>query len=206
MPAGEVPPVESILKRPREKLHFNVIRDTTARRDGCAQGTTPNVIPRRLLIGYDGSAEARDAIKTAADVCENGTAVVVNVWDVLSPASIAAPELAAAAQPPREVVSASAGERAAIRCARDGADLAHEAGLASEFAACHGSGVEGIATALVDAADRWNADLIVVGRRDKSRIREFVLGSVSHAVVRAANRPVLVVPAGGDVADTRAPA
>jgi nucleotide-binding universal stress UspA family protein len=153
------------------------------------------VIPRRLLIGYDGSAEARDAIATAADICENGTAVVVNVWDVLRPEAIIAPDLAGAVAPPREDPSVSAGEHAAIRRARDGAELAHEAGLASEFAACRGSGVEGIATALVEAADRWEADLIVVGRRDVSRVREFVLGSVSHAVVRGTSRPVLVVPA-----------
>ena len=166
---------------------------------------TGDVIPRRLLIGYDGSAEARDAIATAADICENGTAVVVNVWDVLRPEAVLAPGLAGVAAPPRESDSASAVERAAIRRAREGADLAREAGLACEFAACHGSGVEGVASALVEAADRWDADLIVVGRRDISRVREFVLGSVSHAVVRAASLPVLVVSAGaasaGDARD-----
>jgi nucleotide-binding universal stress UspA family protein len=158
-------------------------------------GHDPGVLPRRLLIGYDGTAEARDAIETAAGICENGTAVVVNVWDVVTAEAIAAPDLAVVAAPPRGDLSVSAAERAAIRCARDGADLAHAVGLASEFAACHGSGVEGIASALVAAADRWHADLIVVGRRDISRIREFVLGSVSHAVVRTADRPVLVVGA-----------
>ena len=154
------------------------------------------MIPRRLLIGYDASAEARDAIAIAAAICESGTAVVVNVWDVLTPDAITAPDIASVAAPPREELSAAAFERAAIRTAREGADLAYDAGLASEFAACHGSGVEGIATALVEAADRWHADLIVVGRRDMSRVREFVLGSVSHAVVRSTSRPVLVVPAG----------
>jgi nucleotide-binding universal stress UspA family protein len=154
------------------------------------------VIPRRLLIGYDGSPEARDAIAVAADICETGTAVVVTVWDVPAAEAIAGPGLAGVAAPTRDEVSLSAVERAAIRRAREGADLAYEAGLASEFAACPGSGVEGIAAALIEAADRWSADLIVVGRRDMSRVRELVLGSVSHAVARSATRPVLVVPAG----------
>lgn len=153
------------------------------------------MIPQRLLIGYDGSAEACRAIAVAADVCENGTAVVVNVWNVLSPDAIATPDLAGVLSATGEDRSAPAVERAAIRRAREGAELAREAGFAPEFAACRGSGVEGIATALVEAADRWHADLIVVGRRDMSRVREIVLGSVSHAVVRTANRPVLVVPA-----------
>jgi nucleotide-binding universal stress UspA family protein len=155
------------------------------------------VIPRRLLIGYDGSTESRDALAVAADICENGTAVVVAVWDVPGPGAIPVPDLAGAALPPGEDLSARAVERAAIRRAREGAELARDAGLASEFAACPGSGAEGIATALVEAADRWSVDLIVVGRRDMSRVRELVLGSVSHAVVRAATRPVLVVPASG---------
>jgi nucleotide-binding universal stress UspA family protein len=154
------------------------------------------VIPHRLVIGYDGSRDADHAIAVAGHICETGTALVVSVWDVLEPAATADPVPSGAPLAPRATeVSLRQAERTAIGRARDGAEVAREAGFAPEFDARQGSGASGIAQALVDAADRWEADLIVVGRRDMSRIRELVLGSVSNAVVHAADRPVLVVPA-----------
>jgi nucleotide-binding universal stress UspA family protein len=46
---------------------------------------------------------------------------------------------------------------------------------------------------IVRVADEWAADLIVVGARGLTGLKEFVLGSVSSAVVRWAPCPVLVV-------------
>lgn len=46
---------------------------------------------------------------------------------------------------------------------------------------------------LLDYAKENDADLIVMGSRGLSGIREFVLGSVSHNVVQHAHIPVLVV-------------
>jgi nucleotide-binding universal stress UspA family protein len=152
------------------------------------------VIPHRLVIGYDGSRHADHAIAVAGRICESGTALVVNVWDVLQPAATADPIPGGPPPVPVSEVSLWQAERSAIGLARAGAAQAREAGFAPEFDARQGSGVSGIAQALVDAAERWDADLIVVGRRDMSRIRELVLGSVSNAVVHAADRPVLVVP------------
>lgn len=42
-------------------------------------------------------------------------------------------------------------------------------------------------------ADRWQADLIVVGRRGRSGLQEWLLGSVSNYVVHHATATVLVV-------------
>ena len=50
------------------------------------------------------------------------------------------------------------------------------------------------ARAVLDAAQ--DADVVVVGARGLGEIRGFVLGSVSHEVVRHASCPVLVVPDG----------
>jgi nucleotide-binding universal stress UspA family protein len=47
---------------------------------------------------------------------------------------------------------------------------------------------------IVALAEELGADLIVVGRRDRGRIRRALTGSVSNSVVRHAHRPVLVVP------------
>ena len=46
---------------------------------------------------------------------------------------------------------------------------------------------------IVRTADEWAADLIVVGARGLTGLKEFVLGGVSSAVVRWAPCPVLVV-------------
>lgn len=50
------------------------------------------------------------------------------------------------------------------------------------------------ADAIVEVAETRNADLIVVGSRGLGRLRA-ALGSVSHDVLHRADRPVLVVPA-----------
>ncbi len=46
---------------------------------------------------------------------------------------------------------------------------------------------------ICDRAKSWNADLIVMGRRGRSGITEFVLGSVSNYVLHHAPCSVLVV-------------
>jgi nucleotide-binding universal stress UspA family protein len=47
--------------------------------------------------------------------------------------------------------------------------------------------------AIIQAAEAWPADLLVVGARGLGAIKSFLLGSVSTAVVRHASCPVLVV-------------
>ena len=93
----------------------------------------------------------------------------MTVWDALRPGG-AASAVVGVQLPPETRRAISESERAAIRKAREGAELAREAGLAPEFDARQGSGVGGIAEALIDAAETWDADLIVVGCRDTSRL------------------------------------
>jgi nucleotide-binding universal stress UspA family protein len=45
----------------------------------------------------------------------------------------------------------------------------------------------------LDIADRENADLIVVGSRGLGRLRELLIGSVSHKVAMLAKCPCLIV-------------
>ena len=47
--------------------------------------------------------------------------------------------------------------------------------------------------AIVEEAERWSADLIVLGSRGLGALDRFLLGSVSHAVVQHAKSSVEVV-------------
>ncbi|MBD8500395.1 universal stress protein [Paenibacillus arenosi] len=46
---------------------------------------------------------------------------------------------------------------------------------------------------IVDYAEKNHIDLVVIGSRGLSGLKEFVLGSVSHHVVQSAKCPVLVI-------------
>jgi nucleotide-binding universal stress UspA family protein len=50
------------------------------------------------------------------------------------------------------------------------------------------------AQALVDAADRHDARVIVVGTCGESPLRGALLGSVPHKLLQISDRPVLCVP------------
>jgi nucleotide-binding universal stress UspA family protein len=52
------------------------------------------------------------------------------------------------------------------------------------------------AQALVDAADRHDSRVIVVGTSGESPLRGAILGSVPHKLLQVSDRPVLCVPAG----------
>jgi nucleotide-binding universal stress UspA family protein len=53
------------------------------------------------------------------------------------------------------------------------------------------------ADAVVDAAEERDADLIVMGTRDRNRLVRAVLGSITEAVLHRSDRPVLLLPERG---------
>jgi nucleotide-binding universal stress UspA family protein len=62
-------------------------------------------------------------------------------------------------------------------------------GVRTEFTQVSGSPSH----VICDLADTWGADLIVMGRRGRSGLRELILGSVSNYVVHHASCSVLIV-------------
>lgn len=46
---------------------------------------------------------------------------------------------------------------------------------------------------ILSVAHQWNADLIVLGRHDRSKVAEFFMGSVSNDVVHQAHCSVLII-------------
>jgi nucleotide-binding universal stress UspA family protein len=55
---------------------------------------------------------------------------------------------------------------------------------------------EGVGRMIIEVADELDARLIVCGRRGRGAVASTLLGSVSHAVLAHAGRPVLVAPEG----------
>jgi nucleotide-binding universal stress UspA family protein len=76
--------------------------------------------------------------------------------------------------------------------AREGAELAREAGLDADALVV--SAPMSVADSITAEADALDADAIVVGSRGLGGIKSLMLGSVSHAVLQHAARPVVVVP------------
>lgn len=154
-------------------------------------GPEPDRSGALVVIGFDGSPDAERAIEVAAATTRARGAVVVHVWDPAVGAEGGVPWGTAAATP---VVDPSTLEARAQEVAQAGAMFARTAGLPAEPEARAGSGAGGVAEALLNCAAERDADLIVVGRRGMSRVKEVLLGSVSSAVVRDGASPVLIVP------------
>lgn len=140
-----------------------------------------------ILLCYDGSAGAKRAIQTVAALFPGHEAAVLHSWRPISGIASAYAILPVAAYDEGEV------RRAALRVASQGAVIANAAGLDAtpEIAEAR---LESDWEAILNAADRMDACLIVLGARGLSGFRSLVLGSVSHGVAQHSHRPVLVVP------------
>jgi nucleotide-binding universal stress UspA family protein len=143
-----------------------------------------------LLVCYDGSDDANDAIETAATLFPGRRALVVSIWQRLA----AVDSIAWAAEPAGMINFAEVDRVASAhgsRLAEQGARIAHEAGLEAEPLAVEAFGP--IWKAIVEAAAAHDASAIVIGSRGLTGLRAMLLGSVSSAVVHHAGRPTLVV-------------
>lgn len=129
--------------------------------------------PRRILVGYSGSEAARRALETAADLAGYGSTLAV--------VSVAAADVDEALQ----ADSVSGAGRLLSE--------AHEQLLRRQVTARYLQPVGEPADRLLEAARELDADLLVVGRRDRNAPRRLVLGSVSAKVVRRCPCDVLVV-------------
>ena len=62
-----------------------------------------------------------------------------------------------------------------------------------ELALAPGSGVENTADAILELAEKADAELLVIGARRRSPVGKAFLGSVTQTIILDANIPVLVV-------------
>jgi len=153
-----------------------------------------NIKPSRVLIGYDGSEEAKRAARLAGALVPDGLAVVLHVFSSMAP-WLGVPAAPGPIPPPVDLeAEASRIERHANELAREGADLAEAAGLRATPTVVDAPGTSGAWSTIVRLAEEHDVDLIVVGSRGRSGLKAALLGSVSNGVMHHAARPVLVVP------------
>jgi nucleotide-binding universal stress UspA family protein len=158
-------------------------------------------MPAPILIGFDGSPSARQAIERAAHVLGPRPATVVFVWDPVAPGPAGDPfGLVSPMYEPTQLEGVNQTIRTnADAIAAQGAELAREAGLDAQpmTAEMRGS----IWSTLLEVAEETGAELVVVGARGHSKVRSLLLGSVSNGVVHHTTLPVLVLPSRGTDAD-----
>jgi nucleotide-binding universal stress UspA family protein len=140
------------------------------------------MIPTHILVGHDGSRDAETAFQDALDLA------------ALAGVPLSVVSVASLPEPATEVETRSAIEMAT----RHYEDLfqslrrqAQERDVTLDTYVLVGHPADQI----LKAAARYNADMIVVGHRGRSTIRDWVSGSTSRRVFTHATCPVLVVRA-----------
>ncbi|HEY2320358.1 MAG TPA: universal stress protein [Solirubrobacteraceae bacterium] len=133
-----------------------------------------------IIIGYDGSADARAAIKQAGILMPGHPALVLTVWGPPAPEHLPQPE-----------VVRSPGQARAEELAAEGALLGHQLGIDCRPGTRRHRTT--VAAAIVAEARRADAQAIIVGRGGHDHAGP--LGSVARAVVREARCAVLVAGA-----------
>jgi nucleotide-binding universal stress UspA family protein len=147
-----------------------------------------------ILIGYDGSALARDAIARAGELLPGADAVVLTVaepvrtWPDHDPGGVIGTTIARATGLVAELDEIAAD--VATKTAGEGAALACEAGLRATPLALPGE--PGLV--IVETAAERDVSTIVLGARGLSAAKSVLLGSVSATVLHRCGRPVLIVP------------
>jgi len=155
--------------------------------------TDPTMPNRPLLLCYDGSENAKHAIREAAALLAPRKAVVLSVWQDAT----AIPSLAWAGAPLPDMEEIFAAARdAAARMAEEGAGVARATGFDADGIVAEAKGP--IWMAVEQVAEEQGAEAVVVGSRGLSGVRSLLLGSVSSGIVHHSSRPTIVVRAPGD--------
>ncbi len=151
----------------------------------------------KILVALDGSEHSRRALENAIGIAKrfNGRLTLLHVYSVTVP-PVMMPEpstLTPSGVPvvtPAEVSKiVDATKEVGKRILADGGEKAKAQGVAVETMLKEGNTVQEI----VRAAKEGDFNLIVMGVRGISKIRELLLGSVSDGVIKQASCPVLVV-------------
>jgi nucleotide-binding universal stress UspA family protein len=153
-----------------------------------------------LLIAYDGSEDAKAAIRHAGELMPGSAATVLTIWEPFATMLDRTPAVLRPLARPEKAGDIDREEtESAQASAQEAVGLAGTAGLEATPLTTVLNGT--IADTIIEQANRIEVDAIVVGSRGLAGV-QLLLGSVSLAVVQRANRTVIIVPS-ADVATQR---
>jgi nucleotide-binding universal stress UspA family protein len=150
-----------------------------------------------ILIGYDGSEDADNAIRCAGELLAPRRAIVAHVWDSLAELLLHTDidRLTGSMKEAAELDADDAREAEGV--AGRGAELAEAAGF--EAVATVARGVPKAWPTLLALAEQHDAAAVVIGSRGLGRVKSALLGSVSSGVLGHAHLPALIVPPLDDI-------
>jgi len=148
---------------------------------------------KRILVGTDFSPESHQALAHALRIARrlDATILLAHAGTVIEPTAAAlAPESAALIEYQKIVTEHEVENRTRL------AELVREVQAQGLRAEEHL--IDGFAdTALRDAAEALDADLVVIGTHGRTGLKRLLLGSVAERVVRLCRRHVMVARPGG---------
>ena len=133
---------------------------------------------KRIVVGFDGSDNARKALERAAEIANGATVAVVSAT---GPARLLR-DPGVSPEDPADV-------EARTEALAEARKYLEEKGITGEYVTGHGNPAD----VIVQEAEESGADLIIVGTRGHSAAKRVLLGSVSTNVVHHATVDVLVV-------------
>ena len=146
----------------------------------------------KILLPVDGSELSLEAVRFAVRLLKEGlqgTAVLANVQE---PATLY--EIIVAHDP--EVIDRVAAD-VGLHTLVGAQALLDAAGVSYECEVAKGDP----AHTIVDIAERFQCDMVVMGARGTSALRSAMLGSVFNEVLHASSVPVVIVKAAEDASD-----
>jgi len=157
--------------------------------------TAGETVFRRILVGTDGSDNAKRAIHVAVDVARRMKAEIVIAYAIPQPGLLMAIPPVAALPAEGYAVSLEDYYKEAKDRARklvaEAVELAKGNGISARGEVLDGLG--SVVEQLVEFAEKEKVDLVCVGTRGLSGFRRLLLGSVSNGLVSHAPCAVLVV-------------
>lgn len=179
-----------------ESSQYSESNASTAPASASAQATGGEV----CLIAYDGSQQSRSAIEYAAKFLSMDRAYILTVWEPIHRQAARAAGMSGMMQHDwsqdgsHETTEEDPAYAEAVKICKEGVELARQNDFDTEPFLVESS--TAIWSAIVDAAEELQVDLIVSGTRALSGWKSILQSSVSDSIIKHAGCPVLIVPPG----------
>ncbi|WP_244816370.1 universal stress protein [Caballeronia sp. Lep1P3] len=149
----------------------------------------------RIIVAIDGSRTSQRAFQAALDLAVTHRSVLQPYYVVEhGPMFLDVPGYDPSALQTRLAEQGSS-------LAREAADAMKARGVAGEVVTADATASDDVATLIISAASRFNADLLVMGTHGRKGVQRLILGSVAERCLRQANLPVLLIPSAAATPD-----